>query len=55
MCASADRVILIEDGHILENGTHAELLSAQGRYRYLYNLQAKQYADGLASGGNANE
>ena len=55
MCASADRVILIEDGRILENGTHTELLAENGRYAYLYGLQAQQYTDGLANGGEMNE
>lgn len=55
MCASADRVILIEDGRVLENGTHTELLAENGRYAYLYGLQAQQYTDGLANGGEMNE
>ena len=33
---SADRVVVIHDGRIVEQGTHAELLAAQGRYYHLY-------------------
>ena len=33
---SADRVVVIHDGRIVEQGTHAELLAAQGRYYQLY-------------------
>jgi subfamily B ATP-binding cassette protein MsbA len=35
----ADRVIYIEDGRILEEGTHEALLALGGRYRSLYELQ----------------
>ncbi len=35
----ADRVIYIEDGRILEEGTHEALLAMGGRYRSLYELQ----------------
>jgi len=35
----ADRVIYIEDGRILEEGTHESLLARGGRYRALYELQ----------------
>ncbi len=35
----ADRVIYIEDGRILEEGTHESLLELGGRYRTLYELQ----------------
>ncbi len=36
---SADQILVIEDGHIVERGTHAELLAAGGRYRQLYEKQ----------------
>lgn len=35
----ADRVIYIEDGRILEEGTHETLLAMEGRYRSLYEMQ----------------
>jgi subfamily B ATP-binding cassette protein MsbA len=35
----ADRIIALEDGHIMEIGTHAELLAADGLYRRLYEMQ----------------
>ncbi|OLT02116.1 multidrug ABC transporter permease [Pseudonocardia sp. CNS-004] len=34
--ASADRVIVLEHGHVVESGTHAELLAAGGRYAQLW-------------------
>jgi ATP-binding cassette subfamily B protein len=35
----ADKILFIEDGRIVERGTHAELLAKGGRYRALYDLQ----------------
>jgi subfamily B ATP-binding cassette protein MsbA len=35
----ADRIIVLERGRIVEDGTHAELLSRQGRYAALCELQ----------------
>ena len=35
----ADRIVVIERGRVAEQGTHAELLSHEGRYSRLYELQ----------------
>ena len=32
----ADRVAVVDDGHLLEVGTHSELLDRNGRYAALY-------------------
>jgi len=37
----ADQILVLEDGEILERGSHAELLEKEGRYKELYD---KQYA-----------
>ncbi len=36
---SADQILVVEDGRIVERGTHAQLLSQRGRYRDLYDRQ----------------
>ena len=41
-----DRVLLIENGGIAEEGTHEALLEQGGRYAYLFNLQSKYYKEG---------
>ena len=37
--AHADRILVLDDGRIVEIGTHAELLSASGRYRHMVHMQ----------------
>jgi subfamily B ATP-binding cassette protein MsbA len=38
---SADQILVLESGAILERGTHAELLAKNGRYKELYDRQYK--------------
>jgi len=39
----ADRIFVVEQGHITEEGTHAELLAQGGTYARLFTLQAESY------------
>jgi ABC-type multidrug transport system fused ATPase/permease subunit len=40
---AADWIIVLEDGKILEQGTHEQLLQRRGRYQRLFSLQAAGY------------
>lgn len=40
---SADLILVIDQGQIIERGTHEELLAAEGRYAKLFHLQAAGY------------
>jgi ABC-type multidrug transport system fused ATPase/permease subunit len=39
----ADRIAVLQAGHITETGTHHQLLNQHGRYAHLYKLQAANY------------
>ncbi len=40
-----DKIIVLEDGFISEEGTHEELLDKKGYYADLYSMQARQHAN----------
>ena len=39
----ADRICVLEDGAVVELGTHEELMSLGGRYRTMFDLQAQRF------------
>ncbi|MDE7323028.1 MAG: hypothetical protein K2N73_09955 [Lachnospiraceae bacterium] len=42
-CKFCDRIVVLDGGQILEEGTHETLLEKQGRYYKLYSAQAAYY------------
>ena len=36
---SADRILVMQNGKIIESGSHKELIAQEGHYAYLYNIQ----------------
>jgi ATPase subunit of ABC transporter with duplicated ATPase domains len=48
----ADRIYVLRDGRVIEQGVHADLIALGGQYAELFTLQASQY-DGVRLGGDA--
>ena len=43
----ADRILVLESGRLIENGSHDELVAAGGEYARMFEMQAKWYRSGL--------
>jgi ATP-binding cassette, subfamily B, bacterial len=41
----ADRICVLEDGRVVELGTHDELMLLRGRYNHMFDLQASRFAE----------
>ena len=37
----ADQILVLEDGRVVERGTHDKLIAREGRYHELYTYQAR--------------
>ena len=40
-----DRIVLISDKHIIEQGTHGQLMDLNGKYAELFEIQSKYYQE----------
>lgn len=40
-----DKIVMFEDGRIIEEGTHEQLIKANGKYRNMFQVQAQYYKD----------
>jgi ABC-type bacteriocin/lantibiotic exporter with double-glycine peptidase domain len=47
----ADRIAVIEDGQVVELGSHDELMQLRGRYWRMFSLQAQRFAAGTPEEG----
>lgn len=41
----ADRILMLENGRVIECGSHDELMEQNGKYAYMFRLQAEKYKD----------
>ena len=42
---SADRILVLDEGRLVEEGAHDDLLARAGHYATMFNIQAAPYAD----------
>ncbi len=49
----ADRIVVLDDGRIVEEGTHQKLLASGGLYKRLHEIQFRDYPTALGVAGEA--
>lgn len=50
----ADRIVVIEHGRVVEQGSHEELMATPTHYRTLFELQARRFREGLDADDDAD-
>jgi ATP-binding cassette subfamily B protein len=50
----ADRIVVIENGSVIEEGSHDTLMTTDTRYRRLFELQARRFREGLDADEDAD-
>jgi ABC-type multidrug transport system fused ATPase/permease subunit len=51
----ADRICVLEQGRVVELGTHDELMARGGRYKTMFDLQAQRFTEGPLESDEAEE
>ena len=46
----ADHIYMLEQGSVVEEGTHEELMAMDGRYAYMFRIQAERYQETAPAG-----
>ncbi|TFG58785.1 MAG: ABC transporter ATP-binding protein [Spirochaetales bacterium] len=49
--STADKIIVLDNGRIIQEGTHEELMCAEGFYREIYYLQSFEVKNGIGAPG----
>jgi ABC-type multidrug transport system ATPase subunit len=52
---TADKIVVISDGKVVEQGTHAELLALEGHYHALVNAQQLNTVDEMENEDEESE
>ena len=52
---TADNIVVLEKGEIVEMGTHSALMKQKGKYYRLFTTQAKRYQSHTAADATASE
>ena len=50
----ADTIVVVEEGRVVEAGSHDELMANDSRYRRLFELQARRFREGLDADDEAD-
>ena len=48
MCRFMDRILVLEDGKIIEEGTHGQLMTNKGEYFDMFTKQKEWYDDSIS-------
>ncbi|NUP48448.1 MAG: ABC transporter ATP-binding protein [Catenulispora sp.] len=51
----ADRIVVLDGGRLVEDGSHDELMALGGRYAEMFTVQAARFAQPAAAGGSDGE
>ena len=50
-----DKIVMFENGVVVEEGTHDELMAENGKYAYMFRIQSQYYEDKKDSRGGQDD